>query len=225
MKTNKARILTLALAMLMVLSLTACALPFDIPGFNNPTETPTEEPTEAPTVPEVTYTVNFYYESTELGTYDAPVSTSEKALQGTKVTAPDGAKTSVQSIDAVTEGAQLNVYFDRIRVEVKFDYISKEAATYTAAYGVGLIEDAQLTDRLVLLPADAYLNGTKTELTADSFKALTENATVTFEPVAGDTSTLLLLQATSPSLLLLISPPWKMLFPAPVSLSAPVRKL
>lgn len=196
MKTNKARILTLALAMLMVLSLTACALPFDIPGFNNPTETPTEEPTEAPTVPEVTYTVNFYYESTELGTYDAPVSTSEKALQGTKVTAPDGAKTgfvlnaetSVQSIDAVTEGAQLNVYFDRIRVEVKFDYISKEAATYTAAYGVGLIEDAQLTDRLVLLPADAYLNGTKTELTADSFKALTENATVTFEPVAGDWS-------------------------------------
>jgi len=192
MKTNKARILALALAMLMVACLTACTLPFelpfDIPGLNGPVE-----PTEEPTIPEVNYTINYYYESTELGTYDAPVSATKKALQGTKVTAPDAAKTgfvlnaetSVQVVDLVTEGAELKVYYDRIRVDVKFDYLSKEDVTYKAAYGVGLIdaEGVALTDSLALLPADAYLNGTKTELNADSFKALTKNAMVTFEPV------------------------------------------
>jgi len=195
MKTNKARILALALAMLMVACLTACTLPFelpfDIPGLNGPVE-----PTEEPTIPEVNYTINYYYESTELGTYDAPVSATKKALQGTKVTAPDAAKTgfvlnaetSVQVVDLVTEGAELKVYYDRIRVDVKFDYLSKEDVTYKAAYGVGLIdaEGVALTDSLALLPADAYLNGTKTELNADSFKALTKNAMVTFEPVAGE---------------------------------------
>ncbi|MBE6925968.1 MAG: hypothetical protein E7461_03900 [Ruminococcaceae bacterium] len=207
MKNSKIRLTALVLAVLMLIGLSACDLPFEIPGITpNPTEGPTD-PTEAPvdptdpvdpSLPDVNYTVKFYYEATELGTYGEPEVQQLQAKEGTKVTAPDGARdgfalneeTSVVAIESVAEGAELKVYYDRIRVQVKFDYITKEDATYTAAYGVGIVEtqEAVWYDGLSLLGVDCYLNGTKGDLTADSFKALTADASVTFEVQSGDWS-------------------------------------
>ena len=150
-------------------------------------------------VAEVSYKVSAYYESAKkLGTYDIVETIELKAYAFSEVVAPgtgkegfllnSNASDSVLKCESVTEGVELKAFYDRIRSNVKFAYISdKKDATYTAVYGVGLLnaDGTVWTDSLEMFAAAGYLNGEKMALNADSFKNLTADAEVTFQ-VDGD---------------------------------------
>lgn len=142
-------------------------------------------------VAEITYTVDYYYESdTKLGTYPTRETRKYKAYAFSKVGLSEEPKTgfvinksakgNVLATDSVVAGSKLKVFCDRIRSKVTVSYISgKPSATYTNIYGIGLIgapEDVFKDTAEYKLAA--YVNGKKANAPADVMKTLTADAKV-----------------------------------------------
>ncbi len=145
-------------------------------------------------VAEITYFVDYYYESdTKLGTYPTVETRKYKAYAFTPVEVSENPKTgfvinnanrgTVKSSDSVTAGARLKVFCDRIRSKVTVTYLSgKPSATYDCIYGIGLINaPADVFKDSIEYKITTYVNGKKKEATADLMKEVTGDTVVAFK--------------------------------------------
>lgn len=142
-------------------------------------------------VAEITYSVDYYYESAEkLGTYDKVETKKYTTWAFSKAEVTDGPKTgfvineavkgTVKSSDSVVAGSKLKVYCDRIRSKVTVTYVSgKASATYDCIYGIGLINAPEdvFSDSAEYKLA-TFVNGKWKEATADLMKTLTSDTEV-----------------------------------------------
>ncbi|MBQ8802328.1 MAG: Ig-like domain-containing protein [Tyzzerella sp.] len=146
-------------------------------------------------VAEVTYSVNYYFESEELGIYKLGETKKYKAYAFTEVEAPSAdkkgfvldssVKGSVLKKAELTMGSKLNAYYSRIRSKVTISYLDgRKDATYTNVYGIGLLDapvNALKESSSLLFPITTYLNGKKQTVTAETLKSLTSDAKVAFQ--------------------------------------------
>lgn len=144
-------------------------------------------------VAEVTYTVNAYYETADLGMY-LKESKQLKAYAFTEVTAPDLAKTgyvfnknkagTVTKIKEVQAGSQLASYYNRVRANVTISYISgKPSVTYQCIYGVGL-KDAPASafeDSFAPYQVAPFANGKKISSMENYLKSITKDTTIEYK--------------------------------------------
>lgn len=145
-------------------------------------------------VAEVTYSVDYYYESAaKLGKYTDKETKKFKAYAFSEVTAPDNNKTgfernekvkgTVLKNSSVVSGTKLKAYYDRIRSKVTITYVSdRKTATYTNIYGVGLVDvpETALKDSLAPYYVVSYINGVKKAITSDMFKNMTADTKIEF---------------------------------------------
>lgn len=145
-------------------------------------------------VSEVNYYVDYYYESADrLGTYELGKTIQMTDWAFSKVSAGTADKTgfrmdaenknALQTVESVTEGVRLKVYYNRIRTSVTVNYCStKKDAVYTNVYGVGLVDApaGALSDNIAPYVADCYFNGVKTDNVKDKLVHLQQDATVSF---------------------------------------------
>lgn len=145
-------------------------------------------------VAEITYSVDYYYESTaSLGTYKEKETKNYKAYAFSEVSVPENSKTgfvmntkakgSVLNCDSVVSGTRLKAYYDRVRSTVTVSYVSgKKTSSYKNVYGVGLLNapKSALTDSLAPYYIASYVNGTKVKSVTDAVKNLTADAKVEF---------------------------------------------
>ena len=145
-------------------------------------------------VAEITYYVDYYYESdTALGTYPTKETKKLKAYAFTAVSVPSNEKTgfirnekakgSVLTNASVVSGSRLKAYYDRVRSQVSISYISdKKDAKYTCVYGVGLIDApaSALKDSLEPFHLTTWVNDEKKNVDKAFMKTLTANTTVEF---------------------------------------------
>jgi len=145
-------------------------------------------------VAEVTYYVDYYYESdTALGTYSTKETKKQKAYAFTEVSVPshdktgfvrnDKARGSILSNASVVSGSRLKAYYDRVRSKVSFSYISdKKDASYTCVYGVGLIDAPALVleDSLAPFHLATWVNGEKKQATNALLKTIAADTKIEF---------------------------------------------
>lgn len=145
-------------------------------------------------VAEVTYYVDYYYESdTALGTYPVKETKKQKAYAFTEVSAPshdkagfvrnDKVRGSILSNASVVSGSRLKAYYDRVRSKVSISYISdKKDATYTCVYGVGLINSPKsvLEDSLAPFHLTTWVNGKKKQVTNALLKTIAADTKIEF---------------------------------------------
>lgn len=144
-------------------------------------------------VAEVTYSVDFYYESdSKLGTYPTKKTMEYKAYAFTAVEVTDEpqegfvikADASQMKCDSLVEGTALLVYCDRIRSVVSISYVSgKESVNCTAVYGVGLVDlpEGALSDAYEPFRVASYVNGEKKELTDSFLKSLVADTKIQYK--------------------------------------------
>lgn len=147
-------------------------------------------------VAEITYYVDYYYESaTALGTYaeketkaykcyafesvQASANPKEGFVQNTK------APGSILSNDSVTDGVHLVAFYDRARGQATVNYASgKESKTYNYAYGHGLIDADEKTvfdDSVDPLRLKWTVSGKDTDDPSAALRASTGDVTVASE--------------------------------------------
>ncbi len=143
-------------------------------------------------VAEITYTVNAYYETAELGMY-LKESQKLKAYAFTEVSAPDLTKTgyafkknaagTVSTLKQVQAGSQLSVYYNRVRANVTIAYVSgKPSVTYQCVYGVGIkdVPDSVFQDTFEPYYVAPYVNGQKITSVKDFLKGVTKDTTIEY---------------------------------------------
>lgn len=143
-------------------------------------------------VAEVTYYVDYYYESaTQLGSYASKETVTYKAYAFTKVSAPPVSKDgfllnkdvpgSYLSSDSVTSGLRLVAYYDRRRSDVTVKYSSgRSDGHYTTVYGYGILNAPGdvFEDDISPLSNRWYLDGKATDDPAEALKSLLKGGTV-----------------------------------------------
>lgn len=145
-------------------------------------------------VAEITYHVDYYYESAEkLGTYPTKETKKYTTYAFTKVQVTDKPNTgfvindairgTVKVSDSVVAGTRLKVYCDRIRSKVNVQYVSGRAgATYDCIFGIGLLNAPNdvFKDSTEYKVA-TYINGKKEKATLDRMKKVAGNTDVVFK--------------------------------------------
>lgn len=145
-------------------------------------------------VAEVTYYVDYYYESdTQFGTYPTKETKKFTTYAFTEVKVTENPKKGFEINEAVAgtrmtnksvvSGSRLKVFCDRVRSKVTVDYISeKPTATYECIYGVGLVnapEDVFVDSAEYKIAT--FINGKKAQSPADLMKTITKDTTVKFQ--------------------------------------------
>lgn len=145
-------------------------------------------------VAEITYNVDYYYESAEkLGTYPTKETKKYTTYAFTKVQVTDKPNTgfvindaikgTVKASDSVVAGTRLKVYCDRIRAKVNVQYVSgKAGATYDCIYGIGLLNAPKdvFYDSTEYKVA-TYINGKKEKATLNRMQKVTGDTNVVFK--------------------------------------------
>lgn len=144
-------------------------------------------------VAEVTYSVNAYYETADLGVYIKETQ-QLKAYAFTEVTAPDLTKTgyvfnkdkagTVTKIKEVQAGSQLASYYNRVRANVTISYISgKPSVTYQCVYGVGIqnVPAGVFEDSMEPYAIAPYAHGKKITSMEDFLKTVTKDTTIEYK--------------------------------------------
>lgn len=145
-------------------------------------------------VAEVTYFVDYYYESdAQLGTYPTKETKKFKSYAFTEVTVTENPKKGFEinktvagtqmTNKSVVSGSRLKVFCDRVRSKVTVDYISsKPTATYECIYGVGLVNaPADVFVDSAEYKIATFINGKKKQASADFMKTITEDTNVKFQ--------------------------------------------